>query len=56
MQTPIAAYIARAAIEDPERFARTREAPKQVETSRPVRRRFALALRRSADRLAPLTD
>ena len=56
MQTPIAAFIARDAIEDPQRFARSQPAPKQPVAVRPVRRRFAGALRRSADRLAPLTD
>jgi len=55
MQTPIAAMIARDAIEDPRRFA---EEPlvDPVAERLPVRRRFAGALRWSADRLAPLTD
>jgi hypothetical protein len=55
MQTPIAAFIARDAIEDPRRFADD-PAAERVVARRPVRRRFAGALRWSADRLAPLAD
>ena len=56
MNAPIAAFIARDAMEDPKRLARDGRR-KQVDTERrPVRRRFAGALRWSADRLAPLAD
>jgi len=55
VQTPIAASIARDTIEDPRRFAGEGH-PEAVGERRPVRRRFASALRWSADRLAPLTD
>jgi hypothetical protein len=56
MQTPIAALIARDTIEDPKRFADDECARNPAPERRPVRRRFAFALRWSADRLAPLTD
>jgi hypothetical protein len=60
MQTPIAAFIARNAMEEQQRHA-AQTSPEQGaaelgEVRRPVRRRFAGALRRSADRLSPLAD
>jgi hypothetical protein len=56
MNAPIAAYIARDAMEDQKRFA-SDDHRKKVETApRPVRRHFAGALRWSADRLSPLPD
>ena len=56
MNAPIAAFIARDTMEDQKRFAGDEHRKKVEAAPRPVRRRFAGALRWSADRLSPLPD